>query len=118
MKNLNKMKALLVVFILGLPFMALAQNDTIPVPNYKLPGATKNYDARSIIDDIILTILLPIAGTIAVLFLIIGGFQYMFAGANEKLAEKGKTTIRNAVTGLAIVILSYIIVTIVVNTLM
>ena len=45
-----------------------------------------------------------IAGTIAVIFIIIGGIMYMFAGANKDMAEKGKHTLTYAIAGLAIVI--------------
>ncbi|MFA5872311.1 MAG: pilin [Parcubacteria group bacterium] len=45
-----------------------------------------------------------IAGTIAVIFIIIGGVMYMFAGANKDMAEKGKHTLTYAIAGLAIVI--------------
>jgi type IV secretory pathway VirB2 component (pilin) len=45
-----------------------------------------------------------VAGTIAVIFIIIGGIMYMFAGANKDMAEKGKHTLTYAIAGLAIVI--------------
>lgn len=65
----------------------------------------------------IIHILLGLTGLISMLFLIIGGFQYITSGANADLAEQGKKTVRNAIIGLVIVILSYIIVVVVVNTL-
>jgi hypothetical protein len=65
----------------------------------------------------IITSLLGITGVIAMLYVIWGGYQYMTAGANEDLAKRGRSTLRNAIIGLIIVILSYIIVTVVVNSL-
>ena len=59
---------------------------------------------------------LGLAGLIAVAFLIYGGFLYIFEGASEGAAEKGKKTIINALIGLVIIILAYVIVKIVVNT--
>ncbi len=107
----------LLLFVLLLPVLVFAQNtSTITVPNVGLPGAP-GADAGGLLRRIITGLLLPFAGVISILFLIIGGFQYMFAGSNEDLAKRGKNTIRNAVIGLVVVILSYVIVTVVVNTL-
>jgi|SRR5579872_920726 len=63
-----------------------------------------------------INILLGIAAAIAILFLIIGGFQYITSAGNEESAKKGRQTVVNALIGLAIVILSFAIVTIVNNT--
>ncbi|MEZ4180338.1 MAG: pilin [Candidatus Doudnabacteria bacterium] len=56
---------------------------------------------------------LAIAFLIAVIFLIYGGFQYIFAGGNDDAAGKGSKTITNALIGLVIIVLSFIIVQIV-----
>jgi hypothetical protein len=61
----------------------------------------------------VIKILLGVAGAIAVLFIIIGGFQYLTSGANPKGASAGKETVKNAVIGLIIIILSYVIVAVV-----
>jgi hypothetical protein len=61
----------------------------------------------------IINILLAIVGLVAVLFLIIGGFRYITAGGNEETAEAGKKTIINAIIGIVIVILSFVIVRVV-----
>jgi len=45
-----------------------------------------------------------IAGTIAVLFIIIGGVMYMVSGANKTVTERAKKTIIFAIVGLVIVI--------------
>lgn len=60
--------------------------------------------------------LLGLAGIVAILFLIIGGYQYIFSGASEESAEKGKKTLTNAVIGLIIVVLSYTIISVVYRT--
>ena len=57
--------------------------------------------------------LLGIAFGIAVLFLIIGGFWYITAAGNEETAEKGKNTVINAIIGIVIIVLSYVIVNVV-----
>ena len=61
--------------------------------------------------------LLGIAFGIAVLFLIIGGFWYITSAGNEETAEKGKNTAINAIIGIIIIIMSYVIVNVVSNLL-
>ncbi len=101
--------------LLLIPALALAQ---VTVPNPGLPSIGGAANAQSGIMALIQNILLPLAGIIAVLFVIIGGFQYMLAGANEDLAKKGRATLRNALIGLVIIILAYVMVTVVVNTIL
>ncbi len=63
----------------------------------------------------ILKILLTLAGVIAVVFIIIGGFRYMTAGGNAEQAEKGRQSLINAIIGLVVIILAYTIVTVITN---
>jgi hypothetical protein len=115
MNKLTKfIAALMMVLVIAVPVVALAQAIVLPA-DPGLPG-TPNSDLAGSLLRIIQQWLLPFAGIIAVLFIIIGGFQYMFAGMNEKLVERGKSTLRNAIVGLVIIILSYVIITVVVNT--
>ena len=65
----------------------------------------------------VINVLLAIAGLIAVIFLIVGGFRYVTAGGNEEAAESGKKTITNAIIGIVIIILSFVIVRVVSNAL-
>jgi hypothetical protein len=58
---------------------------------------------------------LGIAFGLAVIFLIIGGFRYLTAGGNEGAAEAGRKYVINALIGIVIIILSYVIVNIVAN---
>jgi amino acid transporter len=58
---------------------------------------------------------LGIAFGVAVIFLIIGGFRYITAGGNEESAEKGKSSVINALIGIVIIVLSYVIVNVVAN---
>lgn len=83
------------------------------------PDATPNTPCNSfgyLLTFFIRQILL-FAGVLAVLFVIIGGFQYITAGVNQELAETGKKTLTNAIIGLVIIILSYAIVTVINNAL-
>ncbi len=65
----------------------------------------------------IISILLYLAGIIAVIFIIIGGYYYMTAAGNDARALSGRKTLVNALIGLGIVILSFLIVQIVTNFL-
>lgn len=67
--------------------------------------------------ETVIKILLAVAGVAAVLFIIIGGMQYITAGGNEEQAEKGRKALINAVIGLVVVIMSYVIVNVIVNLL-
>ncbi len=58
---------------------------------------------------------LYLSGAIAVLFIIIGGYRYLTSAGNEEGAKKGRTTVVNALIGLVIIILAYVIVNVVVN---
>lgn len=58
----------------------------------------------------IISILLSISGIIAVIMVIIGGYQYMTARGNEEQAKSSRKTLTNALIGLAIIIVSYAVV--------
>lgn len=65
----------------------------------------------------VINALLALAGSAAVIFIIIGGFRYLTSAGNEELAEKGKKTLVTSIIGLAVVVLAAAIVRIVANTL-
>lgn len=56
-----------------------------------------------------------LAGALTILFIVIGGYQYMTSSGDEKKAETGKRTIKWAVIGLGLVLFAYAIVTVVVR---
>lgn len=58
---------------------------------------------------------LTFAGAVAVVFVIIGGFFYITAQGNEEQAEKGKTTLINAIIGVVIIIMAYVIINVITN---
>lgn len=64
----------------------------------------------------LIEIVIGIAGTIAVVFIMVGGFKYVFSGISED-KEAGKETIKNALLGLVIAGLSWVIVTWVISLL-
>ncbi len=79
-------------------------------------GATQQTDIRALLHTII-NWALYLAAVIAVLFIIYGGFLYITSGGDAAQAKKGTQSLTNAVIGLVIVVLSYLIVQVVYNFL-
>ncbi len=68
------------------------------------------------LEDIFRTVLtwaLAIAFLVAVLVLVYGGFLYITSAGNQDTATKGKTAIINALIGIVVVVLSFLIVQVV-----
>jgi heme/copper-type cytochrome/quinol oxidase subunit 2 len=63
----------------------------------------------------IIKIMLFFSGIIAVVFVIIGGYFYITSQGNEEQAEKGQKTMTNALIGVVVTILSYVIVNVISN---
>lgn len=57
----------------------------------------------------LIEIIVGMAGTIAVIFIMVGGFKYIFSAVSED-KEAGKETIKNAIIGLIITGMAWIIV--------
>jgi hypothetical protein len=60
---------------------------------------------------------LYLAGILAVIFIIYGGFQYITSRGNETQAKSGARTLTYAVIGLVLIILSYVIINVLVSFL-
>lgn len=109
------------ILILGLSqaFVALALQPSFSCPpglRCSIPGG----DSAALINGLVLTAinwLLGFVFSLAVLFLIIGGFWYIISAGNAESAEKARATVINALIGIVIVILSYAIISVVVNTI-
>jgi hypothetical protein len=88
------------------------------VPNSPVKGGF--FDTSSIGDLItrILKVLLGLAGMIAVGLIVVGGFQYITSAGNAEQAEKGRATLVNAIIGLVIVMVAWLLVSLVTNTLL
>ncbi len=65
----------------------------------------------------VINYLLIFAGMIAVLAIVIGGFWYITAAGNEEQSEKGKKALINAIIGIVIVSLAFVIVRVISHTL-
>lgn len=81
------------------------------------PGNPEDWtidDIPTLISNII-KLALALAGGIAVIFILIGAFQYFTAFGNEEKATKGKTTVTYAVIGVVVILLAEVIVYLVRN---
>lgn len=70
------------------------------------PGLGGPADFGSII-TIVTNLLLGIAGSIAVIFIIVGGIQYAVSAGDDGKVKSAKDTILNAVIGLVITVVAY-----------
>ena len=66
----------------------------------------------------ILNVVISIASIIAVIFIIIGGVQYMGSSGDPGKIKKAKDTILYAVIGLVVCALAFVIVNFVINTIL
>jgi len=117
---MKKFKQLIVteIILLSVPLISFAQSIVPPNPSsHNLPGL-QSTTITDVLEQAIQNVLLPIVGLIAVLFIIIGGFRYITSAGNEEQAEGAKKTLTNAIIGLVIVILSYVIVAVIANQLL
>ncbi len=106
--------SIVLVFAFALAPVAFAQFQTPSAGNTGLPNDTS---ISGFIMKII-NIALAVAGLIAVLFLIIGGFRYITSAGNEETAEQAKKIITNAIIGVVVIILSFVIVRVISNALL
>lgn len=117
---------LYVIVLLASPMFATAQSSCgprdffcdvgggikVPVPWNNAVGPAGETSIGGLLMSVI-QLALIIVGSVAVLFIIIGGFRYITAYGNEEQAEGAKKTLLHAVLGLAIVILSFAMVSII-----
>ncbi|MBU1132638.1 pilin [Patescibacteria group bacterium] len=77
----------------------------------------KDTDLRATIGNII-QVALGFLGVVAVVIVLIGGFQYMIAGGSDEKAAKARKWIISGVIGLAIILSAYAITTFVISSLL
>jgi TRAP-type C4-dicarboxylate transport system permease small subunit len=65
---------------------------------------------------IVTNALLGIAGSLSVIFLIVGGIMYTTSAGNENNTKKAKSTITGAIVGLIICVMAFAIVNFVLTT--
>ena len=88
----------------------------LPKNNYSDDSLIGSKTASQLIARVV-NILLYFGGIIAVVFIIIGGYQYITSTGSEEAAGKGRKTLTYAIIGLLVIIFSYAIVNILVNQL-
>ena len=96
--------------------IGLVDKDGICVPGETPTGFldTKNWQE---LVEFFVKLFLGVAGIVAVIFAIYGGFMYMTSAGAEEQAEKGRATFVNALIGLVIIILSYVVISVVIDLL-
>lgn len=62
------------------------------------------------LDSIMNTVVFPIAGAVAVIFVIIGGYQYVTSNGNSSETTKARNTVLYSVVGLVVIIMAFAIV--------
>jgi hypothetical protein len=77
----------------------------------QLPTAKDNSEA------LIVNIVFSIAGALALLFVVIGGFRYVLSQGDPNATSQAKNTILFALVGLAVTVLAYVIVRFVVSNI-
>ena len=98
-KNIrNGITGLIVVLLAG--FISSTVQGVLAAPGTFNAGPIIDF-----IEGILLTFLIPVAGTIAVLVIAWGGYKYFFGGLDID-KEGGAKNIRNGVTGLVVVLLA------------
>lgn len=117
-KKINWLKVAevtVMVLVLAMPVLVLAANlgSTFACDPSSGLNCTAGQNGINGLIRTVINWLLGIAFGVAVLFLIIGGFWYITSAGNEETAEKGKNTAINAIIGIVIIILSWVIVNVV-----
>ncbi len=103
--NNSKQKALVIVGTLGLMVPGFASAIGSDIGQQALTD-------QGVINAItrVVSFLIAIGGIIAILYIIVGGFQYMFAGGSSEKAGEARTHIFNGLIGFAVIVGAYIIV--------
>lgn len=117
MKTVNVLMLCLSLLLVAAPLVAGAQFQLPDASSGGLGGGISGETSLTGLIFTVINIALALAGLIAVLFLIIGGFRYITAGGNEDASGQAKKIIMNAVIGIIVVILSFVVVRVVANTL-
>jgi len=94
------------------PAYAFAETDANEA--FRNSSAVPKKDIIELLNPII-TAILGIAATIAVLIIILGGLQYITAAGNPETIQKSKGAVTNAVIGLIATILAYALITFILN---
>lgn len=114
--KLEKFKIILLGFFLAIPLITFADPPapvTEPIQRvYTLFGPIDNTGTVEMLNVFVegfMKVLYSVSISLAVLMIIVSGFQYMTAGADEKAIKAARERLEYAITGLIIVITSTLI---------
>jgi hypothetical protein len=113
---MDKLKAVVRVAIYSLCLMALlgaisASSAHAAVAGWTIPNPFSfgNLTLQEVVSKLI-NIAFLAAGLVAVIYLIIGGFRYVTSSGNAEAIEGAKATILNAIIGLIVIFISFLLV--------
>ena len=94
-------------------------SDYVKVPSFFTKGLASTAGDASLgtLITSVINVGLLVVGSIAVVFLMVGGYRYVMSSGNEEAAEGAKKTITHAIIGLVIVIMSFVIVNVIARIL-
>lgn len=93
--------------LLTAPTAHAALSWTVPNPfSFNVSGE----NALQVVVANLINIAFMAAGIVAVIYLIIGGFRYVTSSGNAEQTEAAKMTIMNAIIGLIVIFISFLIV--------
>ena len=127
-KKIAVIVALLGVMLVPLSSIALASTELVDIngqictgANVDTPGSTSSCDSSGGGSTLqkavaqVINVFSWIVGVVAVIMVMIGGFQYITAGGNDSNVSKAKNTILFAVIGLVVVAIAQLLVKFVIN---
>lgn len=88
-------------------------NENIPIEVRRASGCPETGDTKNALPDLIVGIIngiIAVSGVVAVVFVLIGGINYMTSAGDTGKLEKAKKTILYACIGLVITVLAFAIV--------
>lgn len=121
---IKKLIISLTVFLVAIsPIFVLAQDQTVvtstnsglsktmdkQVDAFQLRADFSNASSAEDIIAAIISVALSLLAIIFIVLMIVSGYQWMTAGGNEEQVKKAQSRIKNAIIGLVIVILAYVI---------
>ncbi len=108
-KKLGKLTIILAVFYPVIAFADINENVNYkcqPSGNSAFPECVSKSDIPALL-SLVIKVLLGLVGTVAVLFIIIGGIQYVTSAGNPDSVGRAKNTILYAVIGVIVAIIAY-----------
>jgi hypothetical protein len=94
---------LILIIILLTPVVANAQMFSVPNP-------LRNITSIQGVIRALIDIAFGAAGLVAVIYLIVGGFRYITSSGNAEAIEGAKATIINAIVGLIVILVAFLLV--------